>query len=185
MFAARDAALLGLAMAACAAPASLNVGDVVPDFVLTDVNSASPTAGVALGPTSYEGQVAVWYFGHSNCGYCSAQFGELDRIAADLAAAGYDVPVVGVNAAGLEASNGAITEGRTLPWLQDTEDVDAWGSWGAVWRDAYVLDGDLRVLDKRNLTAFDLTNDDNAAAYAALLSELASSAPAATAKAAR
>ena len=172
MFAARET-LLALTLAACSAPTTLALGDLAPDFALTDANTASASFGTVLGPSTFQGGAAVWYFGHANCGYCAAQFGELDRIAADLAAAGVALPIVGVNAAGLDAYNDAFTDGRSLPWLQDEANVDAWGAWGAEWRDAVVLDADLRVVDKRNLTSFDLTDDANEAAYVETLTAFA------------
>ncbi|MFM2160905.1 MAG: AhpC/TSA family [Pseudomonadota bacterium] len=172
MFAGRDLAL-ALGLAACHATAPLAVGDVAPDFSLLDVNPASASYGEALGPSSFEGRVVLWYFGHANCGYCAAQFGVLDQIADDLAATGVDLPILGVNAAGLEDSNDAFTAGRVLPWLQDVATTDAWGAWGAEWRDAVVLDAQLRVVDKRNLTSFDLTDDGHQAAYTEALITLA------------
>jgi hypothetical protein len=37
----------------------------MPDFHLTDVNSASPTVNQALSPRDYLKQVSAWYFGHA------------------------------------------------------------------------------------------------------------------------
>jgi hypothetical protein len=41
------------------------VGDVMPDFVLLDVNPGSPRSGQAVSPRDYLGQVSAWYFGHA------------------------------------------------------------------------------------------------------------------------
>ena len=38
---------------------------MVPDFSLTDVNSASSTYNQPVSPRDYLGQVSGWYFGHS------------------------------------------------------------------------------------------------------------------------
>ena len=37
----------------------------MPDFTLTDVNSASPTANQGVSPRDYLQQVSGWYFGHA------------------------------------------------------------------------------------------------------------------------
>lgn len=48
--------------------ASLDASDaptVAPDFSLIDVNPSSSTAGKAVSPRDYLGQISAWYFGHS------------------------------------------------------------------------------------------------------------------------
>ncbi len=42
------------------------VGQVVPDFGLLDVNTASPTSGAVVSPRDYLEQVSGWYFGHAS-----------------------------------------------------------------------------------------------------------------------
>ena len=39
--------------------------DMVSDFMLTDVNSTSPTYGQSVSPRDFQGQVSAWYFGHA------------------------------------------------------------------------------------------------------------------------
>jgi hypothetical protein len=41
------------------------VGTVAPDFTLTDMNPASPTALQPVSPRSQLGKVSAWYFGHA------------------------------------------------------------------------------------------------------------------------
>ena len=41
------------------------VAQIVPDFSLIDLNTASPTSGQAVSPRDYLGKVSAWYFGHS------------------------------------------------------------------------------------------------------------------------
>ena len=66
------------------------------------------------------------------------------------------VRILGINAAGQERDNALACEGRSLPWLQDTAAVDAWGRWRAAWRDVVVLDAENRVTAVYNLTDHDL-----------------------------
>jgi hypothetical protein len=40
-------------------------GDHAPDFVLPDVNPASPTGGTDVAVSDQRGRVSAWYFGHS------------------------------------------------------------------------------------------------------------------------
>jgi hypothetical protein len=42
------------------------VGQVVPDFGLLDVNTASPSSGAVVSPRDYLEQVSGWYFGHAS-----------------------------------------------------------------------------------------------------------------------
>lgn len=77
--------------------------------------------------------------------------------------------ILGVNAAGLEAANASVTADRTLPWLQDTAAVDAWGAWGVTWRDVWVLDPDGVLVGIMNLTDHDLAAPENFAALQELI----------------
>lgn len=71
------------------------------------------------------------------------------------------ISILGVNAAGQESGNPDIIAGRTLPWLQDVPEVDAWGHWGVTWRDVVVVDPDGRKVGVYNLTEHDLASHDN------------------------
>ncbi len=44
---------------------SAAIGDVPPDFSLTDVNATSATSGESVSPRDYLQQVSGWYFGHA------------------------------------------------------------------------------------------------------------------------
>jgi len=41
------------------------IGTLAPDFTLTDVNPASPSASQPVSPRSQLGKVSAWYFGHA------------------------------------------------------------------------------------------------------------------------
>lgn len=56
-----SALLAGLALA-CGAS---TVGEVAPDFVLTDVNAASASYLADVSPREKLDKVSAWYFGHS------------------------------------------------------------------------------------------------------------------------
>lgn len=60
--------------------------------------------------------------------------------------------ILGVNEAGQESTNGIMTSGRSLPWLQDTSQQHVWNSWRVNSLDTVV------VLDPSNrvITVFDL-----------------------------
>ena len=59
----------------------------------------------------------------------------------------------------MESNIGPFTEGRDIAWLQDTAEVDAWGSWSVEYRDVFVLDRDMGVEGIVNLTAYDLSEE--------------------------
>ena len=77
--------------------------------------------------------------------------------------------ILGVNGIGLESANPTITDGRDLPWLQDTESADTWNLWGIAYRDVVVLDEDGAVLGVFNLTTRSLSEPDNYDALRELL----------------
>jgi len=66
-----------------------------------------------------------------------------------------------VNAYGEESGNATITNGRTLPWLQDRPGEDAWTNWGVTWRDVVILDSTNVIVDVLNLTDHDLAYPAN------------------------
>ena len=70
-----------------------------------------------------------------------------------------EVAIIGINEAGYESGNDAFTDGRDLPWLQDTTSVDMWNTWGVVYRDVFILDAEGTLLDVYNLSTHDLSVD--------------------------
>ena len=76
------------------------------------------------------------------------------------------ISILGVNEAGYESGNDTITEGRSLPWLQDTAEVDAWAQWSVNYRDVIIRDEQGIVFDVYNLTGNGL---DEPANYADLM----------------
>jgi len=85
------------------------------------------------------------------------------------------VSILGVNLSGLESGNSIICQGRTIPWLQDNPQIDAWGKWNAAWRDVVVLDGENHVIAVYNLTTYGLGDPANYAYLRDLLVHAASS----------
>ena len=88
------------------------------------------------------------------------------------------VRILGVNAAGLEASNEAMCNGRDLPWLQDTADAAVWTAWAVAYRDVIVLDASNEKIATFNLTAHDLAQPEEYAALKAILTTAAGGAAA-------
>lgn len=67
-----------------------------------------------------------------------------------------DVAIIGINGVGFESANDTITDGRDIPWLQDTADADVWTLWDIEYRDVLVLDAEGVVIGVYNLTDHDL-----------------------------
>lgn len=84
----------------------------------------------------------------------------MNDLQTELAAAGLPVAVqiVGVNQVGFESGNDGFTDGRDLPWLQETSDEEVWGTWGIEYRDVVLLDGENRAVAVYNLTENDLSD---------------------------
>ncbi|MBW1853648.1 MAG: hypothetical protein JRJ00_03050 [Deltaproteobacteria bacterium] len=66
-----------------------------------------------------------------------------------------------------------MCEGRDIPWLQDTEEANWWGSWDITWRDVVILDRDGNQADVVNLLEHDLEDTEEYAAFTALLLDVA------------
>lgn len=75
------------------------------------------------------------------------------------------IEIVGVNAAGQESGNALMVDGRALPWLQDTDAVNAWAAWQVTWRDVIIVGAASERRGVYNLTEHDLNVP---ASYAAL-----------------
>lgn len=67
------------------------------------------------------------------------------------------IAIVGVNEDGRQGSNATFTEGRDLPWLQDTAEVNAWAQWGVSYRDVVLLDKAGQIYGVYNLSEHDLS----------------------------
>jgi hypothetical protein len=81
--------------------------------------------------------------------------------------------LVGVNGQGHESGVELASDGRDLPLLQDTPEVDSWTAWDVTYRDVVVLDADNRVFDVFNLTEHDLADADNYATLKQMLVDAA------------
>ena len=66
-----------------------------------------------------------------------------------------------MNEVGFEDGNDTFTEGRDLPWLQDTAEVDVWTLWDVAYRDVIILDSLGDYAATYNLTSNDLEDEDN------------------------
>lgn len=66
-----------------------------------------------------------------------------------------------------------MTDGRTLPWLQDTQGQNVWEEWAVIWRDVVILDTQNNVRGIYNLTEHDLGIPANRAALKKMLLDAA------------
>ena len=82
--------------------------------------------------------------------------------------------ILGVNEVGHESGNATITDGRDLPWLQETSAAPVWDPWAVNYRDVIIVNQDNEVVDVYNLTQHDLADSGN---YADLLGLLTAAAP--------
>lgn len=66
-----------------------------------------------------------------------------------------------VNEAGLESGLPDLYAATDLPVLQDDATAQVWTTWGAAWRDVWVVDGDNEPVAVYNLTTYDLSDPVN------------------------
>jgi len=77
-----------------------------------------------------------------------------------------EVEILGVNLFSAGGGTSLMVAGRVLPLLQDTQETNAWGAWGAELDDVIVLDRENRLVTVYNLAANNLAT---AANYNALM----------------
>lgn len=66
-----------------------------------------------------------------------------------------------------------MTNGRTLPWLQDVAEQDAWGLWAVAFRDVVILDHENQFAEVYNVSEHTLDIEANREALKALLRSVA------------
>jgi len=119
-----------------------------PDFTLRDVNPSSPTYATDVPRTASAGQVTLLYIALPSCAHCQADVDDLGELVGWMGAAWDDVSVrvVALNAA--PESIPELADGNDLPILQDTDEVDVEGQYGAERWYIYLLDraGQPRVI---------------------------------------
>jgi hypothetical protein len=90
---------------------------------------------------------------------------------------GSKVQFLGINETGLESGNSSVTNGRSLPWLQDTADQQVWKSWGIAFRDVVILDAENRPITVYNVTTYNLAVAENYAALKQIMLDAAAKLP--------
>ena len=83
------------------------------------------------------------------------------------------IRIHGVNGIGQESGNTLTCTGRTIPWLQDADSVQAWTKWNVAYRDVFVLDHENKEVTRYNLTSHDLGVPANYAALRQILVDAA------------
>lgn len=91
--------------------------------------------------------------------------------------AGSKVQFLGVNETGHESGNMSVTNGRVLPWLQDTAEQQVWKTWAITFRDVVVLDAENRPIAVYNVTTHNLADVANYAALKQILLDAAATLP--------
>jgi len=90
---------------------------------------------------------------------------------------GSKVQILGINETGLESGNTYITNGRTIPWLQDTADQQVWKSWAPTFRDVVILDPENKPLAIYNVTVNNLSDPAKYAELKQILKDAAAMLP--------
>ncbi len=125
----------------------LAVGDPAPTVSLADVNPNSPTSGTQVSPQAFQNRISCWYFGRATQTRDRDQFRLLNQMQTEVTGSfpRTEVQILGVNQSGETAGNSQICNGQVLPWLQDTAESNAWGTWRAEAGDLVVVGRDSKV----------------------------------------
>ena len=94
-----------------------------------------------------------------------------------------DIRIVGINQIGHESANALMTDGRSVPWLQDVDSdnnqlSDVWTEqWDVVYRDVIIVDAENTELGAFNLTTYNLADAETYAALREILIDVAADQP--------
>ena len=91
----------------------------------------------------------------------------------ELTTEGVDAQILGVNQVGFESANAAISEGRDIPWLQESADALVWTPWNITYRDVVILDDNNEIFAIYNVTGNNLADPANFAVLKALFVDAA------------
>ena len=112
------------------------------DFNLQDLNINSAYYEDIVGPSQFENEVSLVYFGHFTWGTCSARFEELNDFYQELISSGFEnnIKLFGVgkdthinNLENWTDQNVGIVNADTSPF-------EVWNNWGSSQRDLFILD---------------------------------------------
>ena len=124
-------------------------------FSLEDLNSNSEYFGQIVGPSDFENQVSVVYFGYFYWGTCTSRFGELNDFYQELIVNGFGekVKLFGIGKDShlnqldnwTNQNNGIVNA--------DSSPFNVWNNWDASQRDLYILGADGNLQYHQNITS--------------------------------
>ena len=128
------------------------------DFMLEDLNSSSSMYGDLVGPSTWDGEIRLFYFSsNEQWGTCVSRFASLNDLYEDYLDSSIDVYVIGIG-----KNNGTpvyeIIASNNLPWVKENSECNVWSEWEASNRDLYIMNKEDEIIEKINLTSgFDET----------------------------
>lgn len=129
----------------------------VPDYALEDVAPGSPTHGQTVDRPAFPGGPLMLYFALPTCGHCQAQVQQLQTMwnaNADRWDGVFTLQIIALPAG--ESGLPDLTQGLTLPVLQDTPEAAVADGYGAEKWYVYLIDKAGRV--RHIHYKYDLTN---------------------------
>ncbi len=122
-------------------------------FALEDLNSTSSTYGDVIGPSTWDGQIRLFYFStNEQWNTCVSRFASLNNIYNDYLDTPIDVIVIGIGGNNNIPVN-QITTSNNLPWVKENSNCNIWDEWDASNRDLYIMDLNGAIVLEQNLTA--------------------------------
>ena len=82
-----------------------------------------------------------------------------------------NIEFIGINRSDQEASNRLVTSERSLPWVQDSPNINQWASWNAVWRDVRIVNSKSELVGVYNLTLNNLSVEENRSTLSRMIME--------------
>lgn len=119
---------------------------VVPDYALVDICPGSATSGQTVARGDFPGNVHLMYFALPTCGVCQGHVQQLQQLWNDYGETWEDdVRLHIIALADGESGIPDLTEGVTLPVLQDTTEAAVQAQYGAQKWYFYLVDREGRV----------------------------------------
>lgn len=125
------------------------------DFNLQDLNINSAYFEDIVGPSQFENEVSLVYFGHFTWGTCTARFEELNDFYQGLISSGFEnnIKLFGVgkdthinNLENWTDQNVGIVNADTSPF-------EVWNNWDSSQRDLFILDHNGNLQYHNNITS--------------------------------
>jgi len=125
------------------------------NYSLEDFNSTSNNYENFVGPSYFENEITMHYFGSFTWGLCNSRFAQLNSVYENLLSNGYDqVNLIGIGYSYQSSSlNNWSNSSQNSSVCYDYTNNPTFSNWGASQRDFYLLDHNGNLVLEQNISS--------------------------------